>query len=355
MDAAWKHNPLFRLLAFLDVVGLQPFSARSNLTRDGDFVDVERCFHTGSVIRDILSSGVCALRANIMRLFLDEEERVQMLRLVEDSAAFIKSVIAPSSLNAFVEAVESDLPAWALLRIKETFGLTESATTVSEQFLIDALDHWMSQRTPRENDALVLACGVQPSLLESARARGDELPHAVEDFIIDVVFPPPPSVEEEEKKGKERVLDWLIASYEKCYEAIDVDEEEGEAGEDTSPGESPEKKMRLEEDGREFITAENLDWFMRERPSAVPRAVLRERRRPLDDPAITEFELQNHYTANELSVFVKEELGRRQRLKKADCVRAILKHHKPKTATVPPEEAKELLPKKKQQEEVVDT
>ncbi|EKG04598.1 hypothetical protein TCSYLVIO_004344 [Trypanosoma cruzi] len=345
MDAAWKQNPLFRLLAFLDIVGLQPFSARSNLTRDGDFLDVERCFHTGSVIQDILSSGVRALRANIMRLFLDEEERVQMLRLVEDSAAFIKSLIAPSSLTAFVEAVESDLPVWALLRIKETFGLTDSATTVSEQFLIDALDHWMSQRTPRENDALVLACGVQPALLESARARGDELPHAVEDFIIDVVFPPPSS-DEGEKKGKDRVLDWLIASYEKCYEVIDVDEEEEEeAGEYTSSGESPEKKMRLEEDGRELLTAENLDWFMRERPSAVPRAVLRERRRPLDDPAITEFELQNHYTANELSVFVKEELGRRQRLKKADCVRAILKYHKPKTETLRREEAKELLPK----------
>ncbi|RNF06996.1 hypothetical protein TraAM80_03608 [Trypanosoma rangeli] len=345
MTAVWKQNALFRLLAFLDVVGLQPFSVLSDLTGDGEFVDVGRIFSNGSAIHGILSSGLYVFRANITRLFSDEEERAQLLRLVGESAeTFSRSVLGPSSLVAFVEVVESDLPVWALLRIKEAFALTGKATTLSEQFLIDALDHWMSQRTVRENDSLVLACGVQPAVLEAARARAEELPHAVEDFIIDVVFPPLTS-DDEKQTGKACVLDWLIASYEKCYEAVDVDEEEVE--EEASSTESPRKKIRTEaKDGEEFLTAENLDQFMRERPSAVPRAILRERRRSLQDPAITGFELQNHYTANELMDYVKGELGERRRLKKANCVRLILKHHcLARTATIPKEEEEYCLPR----------
>ncbi|RNF19822.1 uncharacterized protein Tco025E_04061 [Trypanosoma conorhini] len=345
MTAVWKQNALFRTLAFLDVVGLQPFSVLSDLTSDGEFVDAGRIFDAGSAIHGVLSSGLNAFRANITRLFLDEEEREQLLRLVgssaESSSAFSRGVLVPPSLGAFVEVVESELPMWALLRIKEAFALTDGTTTLSEQFLIDALDNWMGQRAPRENDALVLACGVQPAVLEAARARGEELPHAVEDFIIDVVFPAPPSVDGGQK-GKTCVLDWLIASYEKCYEAVDVDDDDEEE-EEASLGASPKKKMRIEESGgEEFLTAENLDQFMRERPSAVPREILRERRRSLQDPAITKFELQNHYAATELVGFVKAELGERRRLKKADCVRAILKHHNSTTAaTMPKEERKE--------------
>ncbi|ESL07011.1 hypothetical protein TRSC58_05307 [Trypanosoma rangeli SC58] len=351
MAAVWKQNPLFRLLAFLDVVGLQPFSVLGDLTGDGEFVDVGRIFGVGSAIHSILSSGLYVFRANITRLFLDEEERAQLLRLVGESAeTFSRSVLAPSSLTAFVEVVESDLPVWAVLRIKEAFALTGKATTLSEQFLIDALDHWMSQRTVRENDALVLASGVQPAVLEAARARVEELPHAVEDFIIDVVFPPPTS-DDGKQTEKAYVLDWLIASYEKCYEAVDVDEE---VEEEASSSESPKKKIRTEaKDEEEFLTAENLDQFMRERPSAVPREILRERRRSLQDPAITGFELQNHYTANELMDYVKGELGERRRLKKANCVRLILKHHCPATtATMPKEEEEYSLPRRLHEREM---
>lgn len=324
MNAAWKRNPLFRALVFLDMVGLQPFSAWRDLTGDGVFVDVARIFNVKSVIYDILLRGLCVFCTNVTRFFSDETERAQVLRLVGDpndpTTSFTRGVLAPPSLTAFLELMDDGFPLCVRLRIEEVFGLTDSVTTMAEQFLIDALDDWMRQRMQKENDALVLACGVPPEVLMSARARPDELPHAVEDFIIDVVFPPPAFDKTED--GKNIVIDWLIASYEKCHETIDVDKEENE-----SLGESAAKKERKEDLEEEFLTSENLDKYMREQPSLVPKQILREKRRPLCDPTITEFELQKHYTANELSSFVRGELGERRRLKKAGCVRAILKHH----------------------------
>ncbi|KEG11306.1 hypothetical protein DQ04_02751040 [Trypanosoma grayi] len=325
--AVWRSNPLFRLLVFLDIVGLQPLVIGQDLIDDGAFVDVARTFGVGSVAHVILSRGLHAFSSNITRLFVDEEERDKVLRLVgspdEPTSSFSQGVLLPTSLVSFVDTVENDLPVWVVLRIKEAFGLMGSATPLAEQFLIDAVDDWMSGRSREANDAMVLACGVQPVVLESARARAEELPHAVEDFMVDVVFPPPRVKGE---AGRSDLIDWLIVSYEKCYVTINVDDEE-EGKESTS--ESTAKRWRTEEGecSDEFLTEENLDRYMRERPSVIPRRILCEKRRPLRDPAITEFELLNHYTANELYAFVKEEIKERRRLKKAECVRAILEYH----------------------------
>ncbi|ORC90259.1 uncharacterized protein TM35_000093090 [Trypanosoma theileri] len=362
MSEKWKKNPLFRLLAFLDIVGLQTFSVKNDITDDGVFIEANRTFSPDSVIHKILTHGLHSLHANIKRLFLVEEEQKILLQFIGDpneaSSSFCQGLLKPSSLTSFLDIVENELPVWALIRIKEVFGLLSSSTTITEQFLIDALDDWMQKRTPRENDAMVLSCGVQPDMLDSARARADELPNAVEDFIIDVVFPPPyPSTlevkeEEEEKeeegskekkgdKKKHTLLDWLIEAYEKCHEIIDVEEEEIEEEEEIknedgkeSPIESTMKKRRKEEEEKEeeseeeYLTADNIDRFMRERPSVIPKEILREKRRSLQDAGITDFELQNHYTVNELSVFVKEKIGEGRRLKKAECIRAILNYHR---------------------------
>ncbi|KAH9598765.1 hypothetical protein LSM04_001140 [Trypanosoma melophagium] len=383
MSEKWKKNPLFRLLAFLDIVGLQTFSVKNDITDDGTFIETKRTFGPDSVIHNILTRGLHTLHANITRLFLAEEERHILLRFIGDpheaTTPFCQGILEPSSLTSFLTVLENELPVWAFIRIKEVFGLMNSTTTttitITEQFLIDALDDWMSHRSSSENDAMVLACGVQPAVLDSARARAEELPNAVEDFIIDVVFPPAyPSFSSSEVKDEENtrvkngnnnkknknnsttrknngLLDWLIAAYEKCHEIIDVEEEikeedENEDGRESSI-ESIMKKRRKEgeeESEEEFLTAENIDRFMRERPSVIPKEILREKRRPLQDSGITEFELKNHYTVNELSVFIKENSGEMRRLKKAECVRAILNYHR---IEMKQEETSALLDKEK--------
>ncbi|CBH10146.1 hypothetical protein, conserved [Trypanosoma brucei gambiense DAL972] len=324
MIEKWKDNPLFRLLAFLDVVGLQRFSHANDLKSDGTFINPDRTVGAGTVMHNILRSGLHALRANITRLFADEKEREQLLLLVGDPnetpTVFGEGVLKPPSLQEFDEVVDSALPVWARLRLQEAVALntdgnekvSSGSVKISEQFLIDAIDGWMNGRSHKENDALVLACGVKPEVLEAARGRADELPNAVEDFIIDVVFPP--SYGNEAKESD--MVDWLIASYEQCCEAVNAEEEE-----DT------ERDQENENNEEVLLTSENVATFMLENPSVIPKAIVRELRRKLYDPEITEFELRNHYLASELVAFAKGELGLKKGLNRTNCVKAILEHH----------------------------
>ncbi|KAG8348588.1 hypothetical protein TRVL_00596 [Trypanosoma vivax] len=338
MAMKWERNPLFRLLAFLDVVGLQPFSVARDLHSDGRFVNAERT--TGGVVRAILHCGLHTLRSNITRLFTDEEEREKLLELVgrpddgPNSASLSYGILSPASLHTLEETIENGLPIWASVRIKEAFGFSSSKSDggsllMVEQFLIDALDDWMGTRSHQDNDTLVLACGVQPRVLECVRDKAEEFPHAVEDFIIDVVFPP---TYDNSMQVNNPVVDWLVVSYCKCHSAMSGDDAQS-MGEEAvrSTCVTPMKYEMAEEgneDGEMLLTEANLNAFMRERPSAVPKVVLREVRRPLNDPAITEFELQNHYLASELVKYVKDIKGpRKQYPKKSNCIRIILEHH----------------------------
>lgn len=266
-------------------------------------------------------------------------------------------MLCPHSFAGFVDRLESGFPMHLLCRLQEVLGIpatsAQSSSPLAEQYLIDAIDRWMSSRPPNENDRMVLACGVQPTVLEAAHARAAELPNALIDFVVDVLFPTTPSLLVAEDDGEDGVgpesrppphqpvVDWVVLSYEKNREAIDVedeitdsgsvagsdndvDEDEplGDAEEGATASSSPSaKRARREgrpkvedsglagwtpEDGELVLTEDNIGHFMRTQPNIIPKDILRAHRRPWTSPVITEFELENHFTAAELRSAVKE-------------------------------------------------
>lgn len=322
-------------------------------------------------------------------------------------------VCHPVSLLHYAEQVEDELPVHLLLRLREVLGVIPSAsldktekgvaaaattfstTPFAEQMLIDGLDEWLRSCPVDEVKRIVLACGVQPAVLASAfeqqqrveeeaeqhqqefsgkatpvfsstsAKKSPELPDSLVDFVVDVVFPvssmspcfsPSSTVATQStiSTTAEGLQDWLLLSYGKNHETIEIgEEEEDEEGRDGGDSNSeaehasngagadggdesgyPRKMPRSEgdrqrgsqktveeeeerdglgtwqpEEGEEVLTADNIDRYLRECPQRIPREVLRETRKPISDAAITAFELEHHYTAAELRRFVKDEVG----------------------------------------------
>ncbi|KPI83235.1 hypothetical protein ABL78_7738 [Leptomonas seymouri] len=298
-------------------------------------------------------------------------------------------VCHPASLLHYAEQVESELPIHLFVRLREVLVVAPSdpppsngvdaepappgtaafsETPFVEQMLIDGLDEWMRSRPEAEVKRMIMACGVQPTVLASAFEQQQQqqrqqsfaaaqspsdascahtsaaLPDALVDFVVDVMFPvltagtsPSSSTIATQSTtasaSGEGLLDWLLLSYEKNHEAIEVGEEEGESsgsdavGEDSSSprkiprseGGSPQASQKDEEkdslgawqpeEGEEVLTADNIDRYLKEFPQRIPKEVLREKRKPITDPAISAFELENHYTAAELRKLIKDRVG----------------------------------------------
>ncbi|CCW59694.1 unnamed protein product [Phytomonas sp. EM1] len=370
----WEKDPLFRVIAFLDNTGVQLFNLADEVDLHGNFVHLEKIFALGTPIHTILVAGLAALRENIRTLFADLGEQESLLQVIgsgdielalnntsvdEASAkaeegfgcSHMSHVVAtseafshlppqtewsakllqPKSFRDFNDTFENGFPLPLLFRLKEAFGLLHRSDFVSatpyplvEQFLIDAMDRWIPQRSIEENEAMILACGVEPSIVADIRAKGDHTPVKFVDFVVDVVFPVPPT--DADTDGIP--LDWLIISYVKNHEAVDVDIEKisswDEKGEVNHTEGGPLKNVRDEsisqsetsglcgwnpDDGEVYLSESNLEQFMRDKPSLVPREILVKIRKPWQDPTITTFELENHYTVAELRAIVKKLAG----------------------------------------------
>jgi hypothetical protein len=301
-------------------------------------------------------------------------------------------VCHPVSLLRYAEQVENELPIHLLVRLREVLNVAPapalveegsgvvdkttnptaafSATPFVEQLLIDGLDEWMRSCPVEEVKRMVLACGVQPTVLASAcdqpprqqqveegEAENKQisssppsspaaLPDALVDFVVDVMFPvptvgtnsnstsslpPTAATQNTPATPAEEVQDWLLLSYEKNHETVEVDDENNESEDNNNKDESdhPRKIPRAEcgppttqqsdegdglgawqpEDGEEVLTADNIDRYLRECPQRIPKEILREKRKPISDSSISVFELENHYTAAELRKLVKDEVG----------------------------------------------
>ncbi|CCW67327.1 unnamed protein product [Phytomonas sp. Hart1] len=369
----WEHNPLFRIIAFLDNTGVQLFNLTDEMDLHGNFVHPEKIFASSTPIYAILVAGLAALRGNVRAFFADIEEQMSLLQVmgtgdnelaannaivnniggkvdkgsesdmshvVVMSEAFSSlpfhtewsaKLLQPKSFNDFIDVFESGFPLPQLFRIKEAFGLLRSSDPVSatpyplvEQFLIDALDRWIPQRSVAENDNMVLACGVEPSIVADIRGKGDQTPLAFVDFVVDVVFPVLPTGAHVD----EVLQDWLILSYIKNHESVDVDTEKISSDSETNEMGLTEGNMLKDErhesirqfetsgpcgwnpdDADVYISEANLEQFMREKPSLVPHEILVKIRKPWQDTNITTFELEHHYTITELRAIVKKVAG----------------------------------------------
>ncbi|KAG5473568.1 hypothetical protein LSCM4_03637 [Leishmania orientalis] len=274
-----------------------------------------------------------------------------------------EAVLHPTSLAHYADIVENEIPIHLLMRLRDVLGIPtatlagDSAVPVAascccscspfvEQFLIDGLDEWLRRCPIDEVKRMIRACGVQPVVLESAftqqqqsDAQGSSLPNALADFVVDVVFPVPAhagkaSVDASSGAAVEGLQDWLILSYEKNREAVDIEEEESTSTNEQSDrsdsgatnSQRERKRHRADiarpaadrgdslgswepEDGEEVLTAENIDRYLLECPNRIPKEILREKRKRISDASITEFELERHFTAAELKQLVKERLG----------------------------------------------
>ncbi|KAG5473847.1 hypothetical protein LSCM1_04479 [Leishmania martiniquensis] len=277
-----------------------------------------------------------------------------------------EAVLNPTSLAQYADTVENEIPIHLLMRLRGVLGISAvppagdgavpaaapcccTSSPFVEQLLIDGLDEWLRRCPIDEVKRMIRACGVQPTVLASAftqqqqqsvDAQDASLPNSLVDFVIDVVFPVPvqtagkASASASSGAAAEGLHDWLILSYEKNREAIDIEEEESTSASEESDGSndsvtqghSKSKRARTDfacpstdhihalsawepAEGEEVLTAENMDRYLRESPQRIPKAILREARKHISDASITEFELKHHYTAAELKELVKERLG----------------------------------------------
>jgi hypothetical protein len=233
-------------------------------------------------------------------------------------------------------------------------GFATATRTIAEQYVIDSVDAWVSSRCSAVNRQLVVGCGVHPDSVDAAlkrarqsydeptldqedgcrkcgdlRGNGAPLPDAAEvavnallaDFVIELVFP-------SDRRIYGTAQDWLCVALEKSA-AVDVDDDEAVANLHPPEQEraSGAKRQRSgpndsdtdvscsalvdenqqddeEEDGDDLIVSKrNVDRLMLSKPHLLPRYVIVERRRKLDDERITVFEAEHHYSMAELREF----------------------------------------------------
>ncbi|CBZ23838.1 conserved hypothetical protein [Leishmania mexicana MHOM/GT/2001/U1103] len=400
----FKSNALFRVLAFLDNTGAQAFALDAEVDETGNFRNPESVFAVDAAITGVLTAALDALRANVRRLFTDAAEQHALLtvlgtgapepskkaslRITTTSAplppeeggaapadlssdealpqqesssiplssapvstAWSEAALHPTSLAHYADDVENEIPIHLLVRLREVLSIPAaplcccSCSPFVEQLLIDGLDEWLRRCRVDEVKRMILACGVQPTVLNStfmqkraSDAQDAALPDALADFVVDVVFPVPAqagkaSANASSTATAEALQDWLILSFEKNHEAVDIEDEEASASgqsdcSDNSGTNSQGERKRTRTDntrpssddrdglgaweptkGEEVLTAENIDRYLLECPQRIPKEILREKRKRISDASITEFELNHHYTAAELKKLVKEGLG----------------------------------------------
>lgn len=401
----FKSNALFRVLAFLDNTGAQAFALDAEVDEAGSFRNPESVFAADAAITGVLTAALDALRANVRRLFTDAAEQHALLAVLGTDApepskkaslwitatpaplpleeggaapaglssdealqqqesssiplssapvstAWSEAVLHPTSLLNYADDVENEIPIHLLVRLREVLGIPTaplcccSCSPFVEQFLIDGLDEWLRRCRVDEVKRMILACGVQPTVLNATFMRQQQatdaqyaaLPDALADFVVDVVFPVPAQAGEASANASsaaaaEALQDWLILSFEMNHEAVDIDEENastngqnGSSDNSSTNSQGERKRTRTDDtcpsavdhdargsweptEGEEVLTAENIDRYMLECPQRIPKQILREKRKHISDASITKFELDHHYTAAELKKLVKKGLG----------------------------------------------
>ncbi|CAD2218576.1 hypothetical protein, conserved [Angomonas deanei] len=324
LASKWKQNPLFRLLAFLDNTGLQEFTV-GQVDTEGVFLDPPSVVGEDTTCGAILRHAIHVLRENIEAFVEEEEEKTALLKLTEPDSEWEKGVRLPPSLVAFVGVFPSTFPAALLTRLETLFQVDRdnslSVSPITEQFLIDGLDAFTHSLPREEVDRMALACGVEPKIWESTRNLSVNQSDIISSFFADIVYPTKDMMEQQ---GNVTVVDWLVESYEKNRETVDVSDGPGSDSEgegDVAHRAQAHKRARedeeqrdlagladltAEEEGEVVLTAANLDRMMLENPSVIPRSIIREKRKGWADSSITQEELDLHYTAGELRKVVKE-------------------------------------------------
>lgn len=277
--------------------------------------------------------------------------------IVADNVIIDKNCLtgAKGTAEAFVDAFD-DLSIEVTTRLCAALGLTgKTSSCLAEQYFIDGIHVWMCGvsnnnlsgaadcnplhvgRSEEENVRLVVGCGVDPVLVADAVARSKESKAApLADFVIDLVLPEPPV-----QRGSN--ADWLISTAERQLFAVNVDNDDEVQAAATqallarkrsrelhdddakslaflsqragaapilTPAEQPEETagaaatgVQVEEEM--FLSSVNVDHLMMTSPELLPKYVVREKRRLLDDPAgITAFEAERHYTMAEVRDFM---------------------------------------------------
>ena len=263
MSAKVDHsNPLWRLRTFLDIVsGNDP---ETNVSQ-------------------ILIQSYSAFRRNIDIIFQDEQERRRFNQELGKGSAFHRKATAPSSDEEFADAFD-EICVEVTSRLRTAFALGTEGTSLCEQYLIDGLDLWASDK-PLLVDRMVIACGIEPALLEMAKKKN---PCASVEFIADIVFP-----------LDRTATDWLVETCQ-SRNAFAVDAS-SEAESPNDPQARTLKRARENTDNGNdesdlIVDDENIDNIMMTNPGVLPKSVVRAKRKPLDDPSITAFEMDQHYT-----------------------------------------------------------
>ena len=346
----WTQNPFARAQAFLELVGI------------------------GNEFQALLDCGWSCFAGNVSRLLSEPEVSTVFEPLLEEEGELHRVLTAsgsseapasPRRVTAQMFDVFDLLSVEMMARLREAFGLAlgtaseplptalaagnahheeefnlpaanddsdprsnEAAdaqkkhaddvrhVSLQEQYVVDAIDCWISRRTEAQNKRLVLACGVEPAALEAAASKAAQrssVQAALADFVIDVILP-------REREIYGTGLDWLFVAVEKNA-ALDVDDDEAVAA---LPTPSPQKRHRCDDDngdvllvegsggggevdadGDLIVTQRNVDQLMLSKPELLPRYVIIQKRKALDDDDITAFEAEHHYTVTELRSFIK--------------------------------------------------
>jgi hypothetical protein len=250
-----------------------------------------------------------------------------------------KQVTTPAFLKKLEEnenAAFEELTVAQVQQLNSCFGLQGGQQTLATQFIIDGLDDWLTRQDISRIKNFLLACGVQPAMANTAASAARD---KLNDFIITLIFP--------EKDEQETYGDWL-ANIKAKNEAVTVEDfyatpvpertptpvpsgAEGVQGTDETPkSRKRERETGVDDNGDLIITAENLPELMRTRPEVIPKDILKANRKPIA-AGITEFELINHYSMDELRSFISEKsITLAKKKLKTDLAQGILAHLAPK-------------------------
>ena len=259
------------------------------------------------------------------------------------NADFLKAVIQ-QEVDGFDRLSVADAVALA-----SAFGLGEAKQQLATQFFVDGFDVWLNHQDIHRVKTMLIACGVQPSLVNQA---AEESRDRLNDFLITLIFP--------EKDDRTEHGDWL-ASLKAKNEAFAVEEYRttpppaspappGEGAElvrfptaaeikndrkrprddEEDVGDSTDSKSNVTgkttaEDGELLITEETLPKLMETQPNLIPKDILRAHRRKIGT-GINEFALTHHYTMDELRKWATENSVQCGRRTKVELARGILQH-----------------------------
>ena len=351
LNMDWPHNPFARARAFFELLGLESEfgtfleagwlafckNASALLSETELSTTFEPALEEGGELHRVLTSpagvneGTPQSLSKVSAAMFDVFDQLSLEMVVRLRHAF--RLTAGSGEQDEKEEGMDAAAAAASSPPREDASLLQGggrrSVSIAEQYVVDAIDAWMARRDEVLNKQLVVAVGVSPQVVDAAvAARGkEEVPSSelLADFVIEIVLPADHQV-----CGTS--LDWLYVVVEKNA-ALDVDDDEAIAALPPSP---PQKRPRCtttgggdtgaisveggdddevldggqgaadgDDDDDLIVTHRNIDQLMMTRPQLLPRYVIVEKRKSLEDLGMTVFEAEHHYTVAELREFIR--------------------------------------------------